>query len=103
MRIQCLIASAAFAAVIGLSGSAFAFETTSMGGTNPDGSAQFQDPDEQAIKGPLGGLQLGVTSSDSDSSNDDSTRPPWEIRPPAPSRSYYSSPMGGSPLFRAGQ
>jgi len=43
-----------------------------------------------------------VTSHGSDSSDDDSTRPPWEIRPPAPSRSYYSTPMGGS-MFRPGQ
>jgi hypothetical protein len=102
MRIHRLIASAAFAAAISLSGSAFAFETTSIGGTNPDGSAQFQDSTEELTKGSLGGLQFGVTSHGSDSSDDDSTRPPWEIRPPAPSRSYYSSPMGGS-MFRPGQ
>ena len=43
MRIHHLIASAAFAAAIAASGAAYAFEATSLGGTNPDGS-HYEDP-----------------------------------------------------------
>jgi hypothetical protein len=103
MRIHHLIASAAFAAAIAASGAAYAFESSSLGGTNPDGSAQFQDPDEQPLKGPLGGLQFGVTSSGADSSSTDDSRPPWELKPPPPSQSFTDSPMGGPSLFRSGQ
>jgi hypothetical protein len=103
MRIHHLIAGAAFAAAIAASGAAYAFETTSLGATNPDGSAQFQDPDEQQLKDPLAGLQFGVTSSGGNDTAEDSTRPPWEIKPPPPSQSFYGSSMGGTPLFRPGQ
>lgn len=37
------------------SGGASAFETTTIGGTNADGSAKFQDPDEQQPSSLLGG------------------------------------------------
>jgi hypothetical protein len=103
MRIHGLIASVAFTAALAVSGAAYAFETTSVGNTNPGGSAQFQDPDEQALKGPLGGIQFGVTSNGNDSAADDSARPPWEIKPPPPSQGFFGSPMSGPPLFRPGQ
>ena len=103
MRIHHLIASAAFAAAIAASGAAYAFETTSLGGANPDGSAQFQDPDQQQLKGPLDGLQFGVTSGGSNSNSADDSRPPWEIKPPPPSQNFTGSPMGGPSWLRAGQ
>jgi hypothetical protein len=99
MRIHHLIASAAFAAAIAISGAAYAFESTSLGGSNPDGSAQFQDPDEQPLKGPLGSLQFGVTSSGAESNTADDSRPPWEIKPPPPSQSFTGSPIGGPAWF----
>lgn len=105
MRIHRLIAGAAFAAAVAVSGTAYAFETTSIGGTNPDGTPQFQDLDLDAPKltNSLGGLQFGITTKGNDSDADDSGRPPWEIKPPPPSRSFYSSPMSGSSMFRAGR
>ncbi|HVZ03863.1 hypothetical protein [Hyphomicrobium sp.] len=104
MRIHHYIAGAAFAAAIAVSGGALAFETTSLGGTNPDGSAQFQDPDEKPLSGPLGGLQFGVTSSGGNNSSDDDTgRPPWEIKPPPARSSFTGAPLSGPSWFRAGQ
>lgn len=105
MRIERLIASAAFAALIATSGAALAFETTSIGGTNPDGSANFKAPDEQDIDKAVGGFQFGVSANGGSTTTTDTSdegRPPWELKPTPPMRSFYSS-MGGSPMFRAGQ
>jgi hypothetical protein len=102
MRNHRLIASAAFAAAMAIASASYAFETTSIGGTNPDGSAKFQDPDQQDLNKSLGGLQFGVTSSTSSDQADDG-RPPWELKQTPPSRSFYSSPMSGPSMFRPGQ
>lgn len=102
MRIGRLIASAAIAAVIATASAAYAFETTSIGGVNADGSANFQDPSEQDINkaiGNFGSLQFGVSGSNRNNTADasDEGRPPWELKPTPPMRSFYSS--GGS-MFR---
>src|SRR5262245_37714135 len=57
MRLHQLIAAATFGAAVMIGGAAGAFETTQIGGTNPDGTAKFQDPDEQQIPGLLGSSQ----------------------------------------------
>ena len=57
MRFDRIIVGAAFSFAIIASTSAIAFETTQIGGTNPDGSAHFQDPDEQKLPAPLGSTQ----------------------------------------------
>lgn len=103
MRIHRLIASAAFAVAIATSGASYAFETTSVGGTNPDGSAQFQDPDQQDLNKALGGIQFGVSANGNETQADASDRPPWELKPTTPMRSFYSSPMSGSSMFRPDQ
>jgi hypothetical protein len=102
MRIHRFIAGAAFAAAVAFSGASYAFETTSIGGTNPDGTAQFQDPDSQDLKNSFGGLEFGVIGKSSGDDVDTSARPPWELKPTPPSRSFYSSPMSGSSMFRPG-
>jgi hypothetical protein len=53
--LRAIAAAALFSAAFG--SAAVAFETTSIGGTNADGSAKFQDPDE------LGGLTSDTPSS----------------------------------------
>ena len=57
MSFHRLIAVAMFGAAVSIAGSAGAFEQTQIGGTNPDGSAKFQDPDQQQIPGLLGSTQ----------------------------------------------
>jgi hypothetical protein len=60
------------------SGGAYAFETTSIGGTNADGSAKYQDPDEvsaaaaPAASSPFGNFSV-QTGSDADASSSSST------------------------------
>ncbi len=46
MRFHQAIAAAAFLSLITASAGVRAFETTSIGGANADGSAKYQDPDE---------------------------------------------------------
>jgi hypothetical protein len=101
MRIHSAIAGAAFILTIVASSGAYAFETTSIGGTNADGSAQFQDPDEQALKGPLGGVQFSAGTNGNTS--DDSTTPPWQIKPPPASTGCFDSPMSGMRTFQSGR
>jgi hypothetical protein len=99
MRIHRLIASAAFAAVLTVAGASYAFETTSIGGTNPDGSANFKAPDEQDIDKAVGGFQFGVSANGASSTTTDTSddgRPPWELKPTPPMRSFYSSPSGSA-------
>jgi hypothetical protein len=57
MRFDQVIVGAAFFAAIIASSGAGAFETNQIGGTNPDGSAHFQDPEEQKLPAPLGSTQ----------------------------------------------
>ena len=75
MRLHRAIAAAAFLSVMGVSVSAWAFETTSIGGTNADGSAKYQDPDEtggvpmpSSSSSPLGNFnfQVGTTADSPD-------------------------------------
>jgi hypothetical protein len=73
MRIFQVLTAAAFIAAITVS-SAGAFEMTQIGGTNSDGSAQYQDPETQQLPAPLGGtvqIQGGFTD------NGQGTVPPW--------------------------
>ncbi|WP_045835413.1 hypothetical protein [Hyphomicrobium sp. 99] len=61
MRFDRGIAAAVFLSMTLISAGAQAFETTSIGGTNADGSARYQDPDEaSALLSPFGS---GQTSS----------------------------------------
>jgi hypothetical protein len=46
MQFHRAIAAAALISALLVSNGASAFETTSIGGTNADGSAKYQDPDE---------------------------------------------------------
>jgi hypothetical protein len=57
MRFHGAVAAAVLLAAITVSVGASAFETTSIGGTNADGSAKYQDPDE------TGGVPMPSTSS----------------------------------------
>jgi hypothetical protein len=63
MRVHRAIAAAVFLSALLGSAAAYAFETTSIGGTNADGSAKYQDPDE------TGGVPTGSSSSLPDSLN----------------------------------
>jgi len=102
MRIHRLIAGAAFAAAMTFAGASYAFEMTSVGGTNSDGSANFKEPDEQDIDKAVGGFQFGVSANDGRSASADTSdegRPPWELKPTPPMRSFYSSP-GDRSMFR---
>lgn len=55
MRFDRGIAAAVFLSMILTSAGAQAFEMTSIGGTNADGSARYQDPDEaSALLSPFG-------------------------------------------------
>lgn len=102
MRIHRLIASAAFAAAIAAAGASYAFETTSIGGVDTSSGAKLLEPTEQDLNKPLGGLQFDVKTSSNADQGDDG-RPPWELKPTTPMRSFYSSPMSGSSMFRPGQ
>jgi len=103
MRFQRLIGSAIFAATLAASGAAFAFETTSIGGANADGTANLLEPTDQDLNKALGGLQFGVTAkTDASAESGDDGRPPWELKPTPPMRSFYSSsPMGGASMYRS--
>jgi hypothetical protein len=63
MRFDRAIAAAAFILMITVAAGAQAFETTSIGGTNADGSAKYQDPDD------TGGIPAASPSSSSPLSN----------------------------------
>jgi len=64
MRFDRGIAAAVFLSMILTAAGAQAFETTSIGGTNADGSARYQDPDEaSALLSPFGS---GSTQSSTD-------------------------------------
>ncbi|CAA2142144.1 hypothetical protein [Hyphomicrobium sp. ghe19] len=67
MRFDRGIAAAVFLSMILSAAGAQAFETTSIGGTNADGSARYQDPDEaSALLSPFGS---GSTQSSTDTSS----------------------------------
>lgn len=58
---QSLFLAAALAAFMTLvPGSALAFDLQTLSGANPDGSANYSDPDEKSDKAPLGAMG-GVT------------------------------------------
>jgi hypothetical protein len=65
MRFDRGIAAAVFLSMILTSAAAQAFETTSIGGTNADGSAHYQDPDEAS--GLLSQFGAGTTQSSTES------------------------------------
>jgi hypothetical protein len=69
MRLLRAIAGAAFMTAILTAGGASAFETTTIGGTNPDGSAKFQDPDEQQPSSLLGNFQVQQGTSQQGGTN----------------------------------
>jgi hypothetical protein len=94
MRIHRAIAGAAFVcAIVIAAGAANAFEFTSVGGTDADGSPHYQDPDQKVLPSPLGGLQFDTKSSSSgqQSSDADSGVPPWRIQPPPPTAGFLGS------------
>ncbi|HET6389326.1 hypothetical protein [Hyphomicrobium sp.] len=62
MRFNRGIAVAAALSAISISAGAHAFETTSIGGTNSDGSMRYQDLDEAAAL--LSGSAASTTGSD---------------------------------------
>ena len=67
MRFDRGIAAAVFLSMLLSAAGAQAFETTSIGGTNPDGSARYQDLDEaSALLSPFG---AGSTQSSTDPSS----------------------------------
>ena len=55
MQLHRTFAAAAFLAASLASSGAFAFSFTEIGGKNADGSAQYQDREEQQLTAPLGG------------------------------------------------
>jgi hypothetical protein len=81
MRFHRAIAAAALLSALLVSVAANAFETTSIGGANADGSAKFQDPDElgsaltpstgSGAASPFGNFNFsaGVTPNSGDGSN----------------------------------
>jgi hypothetical protein len=58
MRIHKAIICGAFTLAIFSASGANAFETTSVGGTNPDGTAKYQDIDDMQTSSMLGGTQV---------------------------------------------
>ena len=58
MRSYRAITAAAFLIAIMAPSAASAFENTQIGGTNSDGSAQYQDAEEQKLQPPLGGVKV---------------------------------------------
>jgi hypothetical protein len=100
MRIHHAVASAAFALAIVTASAAFAFETTSVGGQNADGSAKFQDPDVQALPSPLGDMQFGVQAGGSAQDDQQGEVPPWQLKPSAPSPGYFSANPGTPDFLR---
>ena len=79
MRFHQLIAAAAFGAAIMICGGASAFEMTQIGGKNADGSARFQDPDEQQLMGPLGGVQYQTGTGASQGPQNQGFQ--WSVQP----------------------
>ncbi len=82
MRFDRAIAAACFLSLITASAEVRAFETTSIGGTNADGSAKYQDPDEtggvpqpSSSSSPFGNFNFSVGSSDANSSTNWVSRP----------------------------
>ncbi len=75
MRFYRAIAAAALSSALLVPGGASAFETTSIGGTNADGSAKYQDPDElgaataPASSSPFGNFNFQVGTSPGDSNS----------------------------------
>ncbi len=96
MQFHRAVAAAALSLALLASGGAQAFETTSIGGANSDGSAKYQDPDElsaaTAPSSPLGNFNFNVgTAPDS---NDRSTN--WLNNGPGSSAFGFSGSNGSS-------
>jgi len=97
MRFGRIIIGAAFSFAIIASTGASAFEKTQMGGTNPDGSAHYQDPDEQQLPSPLGGTQFQQGSETSPSSQNQTFQ--WSMTPGSGSATEAKSGFN-EPLLR---
>jgi hypothetical protein len=94
MRIYRVITAAAFAIAIMAPSAAGAFETTQIGGTNSDGSAQYQDPDDQKLQAPLGSVKVITGSGFNDNG---SATQGWSA---APQASGFSGWPYEAPLTR---
>jgi len=101
MRIDRMLACAAFVAAAMATSGVGAFEMTRIGGAGPDGSAQYQDPDDKALSTQFGKLQMGVEGSGVSENNDaDAGAPPWQLKPSPASPGFFSSPYGGPSSWR---
>ncbi len=97
MQFDRIIVGAAFSFAIIASTGASAFEKTQMGSTNPDGSAQYQDPDEQQLPSPLGGTQFQQGSGTSSPSQNQMFQ--WSATPGSSSAAEAKSGFN-EPLLR---
>jgi len=61
MRQSLYLVAALLAFVLAGSGTALAFDVQTLGGTNPDGSSKYADPDEKFDKSPLGDSGVAIT------------------------------------------
>ncbi len=89
------IAAAAFFSALLVSAGANAFETTSIGGTNADGSAKYQDPDETGgLPAPSGSSPFGnfnfQVGGTADASSDSATTN-WLNGPGSPGFGFSGS------------
>ena len=94
MRFDLIIVSAAFFVAIIASNGVSAFEKTQMGGANPDGSAHYQDPDEQQLPAPLGGTQFQQGSGVSQNPQNPTFQ--WSVTPSpgsAEAKSGFNEPL----------
>ncbi len=96
MRFHRAIAAAAFLSLVTMSAGARAFEATSIGGANADGSAKYQDPDEtggvpqpSSSSSPLGNFNFQVGSGANNSDGDHSTN--WMNGPGGPNLGFTGS------------
>ncbi|MBS0235205.1 MAG: hypothetical protein JSR99_17195 [Proteobacteria bacterium] len=95
MQFHRTIAAAVFFSALLVSAGASAFETTSVGGANADGSAKYQDPDEMsaaaapASSSPFGNFNFSVGSGAN--ANSDSATTNWLNGPGSPGFGFTGS------------
>jgi hypothetical protein len=97
MRFHRAIAAAVFLSALLGSAAANAFETTSIGGTNADGSAKYQDPDETGgVPTPSSSSALGNLNLQVGTGNDTNSSTNW-LNGPGSSLGFTGSQSSSEP------
>lgn len=95
MRVHRVMAAVAIASALLASAGADAFETTSVGGTNADGSAKYQEPDEMSAaalpttSSPFGNFNFSAGSGANADSDNPNTK--WLSSPGSPGFGFTGS------------